>query len=110
MYEYVARSIRVIDGDTIEAIVDLGFSISKKERFRLLGIDAPETRTRNQNEKKKGLLAKAYLHNAVMDADEVKIRTAKKGKYGRYLAIVYLDKKNINEKLVKEGLAKLKKY
>ena len=61
MYQYKAELIRVIDGDTVDAMIDCGFSTFKKERIRLYGINTPETRTRDLKEKEKGLAAKARL-------------------------------------------------
>ena len=64
MYEYAIKEVlRVVDGDTIDVVIDLGFDLTKKERIRLAGIDTPESRTRNLEEKKMGLEAKEYLQN-----------------------------------------------
>ena len=59
MYQYKAKLIRVVDGDTVDAMIDCGFSTFKKERIRLYGINTPETRTRDKKEKEKGFAAKA---------------------------------------------------
>ena len=61
MYQYKAKLVRVVDGDTVDAMIDCGFSTFKKERIRLYGIDAPESRTRDKEEKKRGLASKARL-------------------------------------------------
>ena len=62
MYEYLAKLVRVVDGDTVDAMIDCGFSTFKKERIRLYGIDTPECRTRDKAEKKRGLAAKCTDH------------------------------------------------
>jgi micrococcal nuclease len=108
MYEYKATVLKVIDGDTIDAEVDLGFRLKISDRFRLVGINAPETRTRNKEEKAKGLKSKKYVIEKI-EGKEVIIKTEKKGKFGRYLATVYYivgnKKINLNKELIKKGLA-----
>jgi|TARA_S200002703_G_scaffold21844_1_gene18455 endonuclease YncB( thermonuclease family) len=93
MYEYRAKLIKVIDGDTVDAMVDCGFSMFRAERIRLRGINAPEVRTRNKEEKKKGLAAKARLQELIEENknDEFMLQTFfdKKGKYGRVLGVLY---------------------
>ncbi len=107
MYEYNAKLIRVIDGDTIDASIDLGFDVWVKKRIRLYGIDAPESRTRDLEEKKKGIETKERLQ-ALLDANEgaFVVRSEGVGKYGRCLGVIIIDGDNINESLVKEGYAK----
>jgi len=99
MYQYKAKLIKVVDGDTIDALIDCGFSTFKKERVRLFGIDAPESRTRDKAEKKRGLAAKARLKELIKDGkNEFIIETSidKKGKYGRLLGkILPLHKKEL---------------
>ncbi len=99
MYQYKAKLIKVVDGDTVDALIDCGFSTFKKERVRLLGIDAPESRTRDKAEKKKGLAAKARLKELIKEGkNEFIIETSidKKGKYGRLLGkILPLHKKEL---------------
>ena len=75
MYDYKAKLIRVIDGDTIDAMIDLGFNTWVKKRIRLAGIDAFETRTRNKKEKEKGLLAKRRLQQIEQICVSIKIAT-----------------------------------
>jgi len=108
MYEYKAQIDRVVDGDTVDASIDLGFDIWYKARVRLAGIDAWESRTRDPAEKKKGLAAKARLQELV-DGKGVILKTSKdsKGKFGRVLADLILpeDKTNINQLLIDEGHA-----
>ena len=92
MYEYKAKLSRVVDGDTVDAIIDCGFNTFKKERVRLYGIDTPECRTRNKEEKVKGLAAKARLEELIKEGkNEFKIKTSidKKGKFGRLLGELF---------------------
>ena len=115
MFEYKVKLIKVIDGDTVDLEVDLGFGMKFQERFRLYGIDAPETRTRNKIEKAKGMETKAWLRQLLKNnPDSLIIKTHKdmKGKFGRYLCEIYYSKKkiNINQLMVRTGLAEYVKY
>ena len=108
MYEYGCTVERVVDGDTIDVILDLGFDIKFKSRVRLYGIDTPESRTRNKDEKVRGKMAGAFLKEAVENGAKVVIQTKLKdsrGKYGRVLGNVVVDGININEALIKNFLA-----
>jgi len=108
MYEYSCTVDRVVDGDTIDVILDLGFDIMFKSRVRLYGIDTPESRTRNKDEKVRGKMAGAFLKDAVDNGTQVVIQTKLKdsrGKYGRVLGNVIVDGLNINETMVKNYLA-----
>ena len=116
MYEYKIKSIdHLVDGDTFDCTVDLGFNISHKIRVRMWGINTPESRTRDLEEKARGLASKERLHTLLgsgfVDGNNLVLHTKEKGKYGRYLGIVYRKRKddplhfNINECLVKEGFA-----
>ena len=109
MYNYKARVLNIVDGDTLDILIDLGFNITIKERVRLYGVDTPESRTRNLEEKKKGLAAKQFVKDWLDDA-EVEITTEEKGKFGRYLAIIYVPgvnaKVNFNKMLITEGHAR----
>jgi micrococcal nuclease len=92
MYQYKAKLDRVVDGDTVDAMIDCGFSTFKKERIRLHGIDAPESRTRDKAEKKRGLAAKARLKELIKEGkNEFLVETSvdKKGKYGRLLGKLF---------------------
>lgn len=111
MYQYKAKLIRVVDGDTVDALIDCGFSTFKKERIRLYGIDAPESRTRDKAEKKRGLAAKARLKELIKEGkNEFIVETSidKKGKYGRLLGELFNlsdADTSYNQTLVKEGHA-----
>lgn len=88
MYEYKCRVVRVIDGDTVDVDIDLGFGVwLHKERVRLYGIDTPESRTRDLEEKKYGLAAKKFLTNMLEDEGGIILKTHKdaEGKFGRIL-------------------------
>lgn len=107
MYEYSCRVNRVIDGDSVDVCIDLGFDISFTSSVRLYGIDTPESRTRDPEEKKCGLLSKKFLEEAVKNGKNIIIRTQKdeKGKFGRVLGSLVIDGININHKMIEENLA-----
>lgn len=111
MYEYRVKKVTgVVDGDTIDVDIDLGFNISYSQRVRLAGIDTPESRTSDKAEKVLGLESKEYLKKAIMAAELVVIKTEKPDsseKYGRILGWVYLDgsSKSINELMIDAGYA-----
>jgi micrococcal nuclease len=103
MYEYNCNVKRVVDGDTVDVIIDLGFDISYSSRVRLFGIDTPESRTRDKDEKARGLISKDFL-KSYLDKGSVVIRTRKdkKGKFGRILGEMIVEDTNINELMIKE--------
>jgi len=108
MYEYNCTVERVVDGDTIDVVLDLGFDILYKSRVRLYGIDTPESRTRDKDEKARGKMAGAFLEEAIEDGEKVIIQTKLKdsrGKFGRILGDVVVDGININQLMVKCHLA-----
>jgi len=111
MYEYFVREVKnVVDGDTIDVIIDLGFDILFSSRVRLAGIDTPESRTTDKAEKALGLEAKEYLKKQFKDAKSVVIRTEKMDsseKYGRILGWVYIngESESINNKMINDGYA-----
>jgi len=108
MYEYGCTVDRVVDGDTIDVILDLGFDIMFRSRVRLYGIDTPESRTRNKDEKVRGKMAGSFLKNAVDNGTKVIIETKLKdsrGKYGRVLGNVIVDGVNINQVMIDNYLA-----
>ena len=106
LYRYNAVCTRVVDGDTVDAMVDLGFSVWIHCRVRLQGIDAPETRTKNLKEKQAGLKTKAFLEQVMTDCDnKFVLESHGVGKYGRCLGTIYVDGENINQVLLVEGYA-----
>lgn len=111
MYEYRIKKVTgVVDGDTIDVDLDLGFNISYSQRVRLAGIDTPESRTKDKEEKVLGLESKEFLKKAISEASLVVIKTEKPDsseKYGRILGWVYLDgsDKSINEIMIDNGYA-----
>ena len=107
MYTYKAKLDRVIDGDTIDANIDLGFDITIHKRIRLTGIDTPESRTRDLEEKARGLASKARLVELLGDGDFI-LESREVGKFGRVLGTIYTiaeESININDTLVEEGYA-----
>jgi len=111
MYEYHVKKVNnVVDGDTIDVDIDLGFDISFSSRVRLAGIDTPESRTTDKAEKVLGLEAKEYIKSKIKDAKEVVIKTEKMDsseKYGRILGWLFLDgsKVSVNEQMIADGYA-----
>ena len=108
MYEYAVKEVvRVVDGDTVDVVFDLGFSLFKTERIRLAGIDTPETRTRDLKEKEMGFEAKEKVEKALTAAEMIVCQTEKEGKYGRILGWLFLDgsASSFNKQLIDEGFA-----
>ena len=111
MFEYYVKKVsKVVDGDTIDVDIDLGFDISFSSRVRLAGIDTPESRTTDKMEKALGLECKEYLKKAIDSSKSVVIKTEKMDsseKYGRILGWVFLDgsEVSINQKMINEGYA-----
>ena len=110
----VVKINRVVDGDTIDVTLDLGFSLTKKERVRIAGVDTPEKRTRNLEEKALGIDATNWLKDKIKDTlagdNELTIRTelvGGVGKYGRLLGWLYIgdDEYSLNEQMITEGYA-----
>ena len=110
----VIKINRVVDGDTVDVTIDLGFDLYKKERVRVAGVDTPEKRTRDLEEKALGLDAtnwmKEKLDAAVKGEDDLVIRTelvGGMGKYGRLLGWLYIgdEELSLNEKMIEEGYA-----
>ena len=102
MFEYPVKVLRVVDGDTVDVDIDLGFGVwMRKQRIRMLGIDTPESRTRDKEEKVYGLAAKAFLKEALKQGP-VTLRTVKdgKGKFGRILGEFIVNNININEFMI----------
>jgi micrococcal nuclease len=111
MYEYYVRKVEnVVDGDTIDVLIDLGFDILFQSRVRLAGIDTPESRTKDLAEKALGLESKEYLKKHLKDAKSVVIKTEKMDsseKYGRILGWLYVngDTESVNDKMINDGYA-----
>ena len=108
MYEYRVKEVaKVVDGDTVDLVLDLGFKLYKKERCRVAGIDTPESRTRDLKEKKYGLEAKAFLQDVLANAENLTVRTEKDGKYGRMLGWLFADNidGSINQLMIEAGMA-----
>jgi micrococcal nuclease len=111
MYEYFVKEVKnVVDGDTIDVIIDLGFDILFSSRVRLAGIDTPESRTTDKAEKILGLESKEYLKKQLKDAKSVVIKTEKMNsseKYGRILGWIYVngDTVSLNDIMINDGYA-----
>jgi len=111
MFQYYVKKVtNVVDGDTIDVEIDLGFDISFNSRVRLAGIDTPESRTSDKAEKVLGLESKEYLKSKIKDAKSVVIKTEKMDsseKYGRILGWIYLDGSDVsvNEQMISQGYA-----
>ncbi len=111
MFEYRIKQVtKVVDGDTIDVDIDLGFSISYSQRLRLAGIDTPESRTTDKFEKTLGIESKDYLKYKLKDAKDIVVKTEKPDsseKYGRILGWVYVDgnTKSLNEQMIEDGYA-----
>ena len=110
----VTEIVKVVDGDTIDVLIDLGFDLYKKERVRIAGVDTPEKRTRDLEEKALGIDAtywmKKHLEDTIAGDEELTIRTELKGgtgKYGRLLGWLYVGDATVslNEQMITEGYA-----
>ena len=102
MYQYEAEVLRVIDGDTLDLHIDLGFKVGFNTRIRMIGIDTPE------KWHPYGKVVKAYLQQ-LLEGNKIMLDVTKKDKYGRYLGVVYLnkgDEQSINDKLIEINMAK----
>ena len=108
-YEYTAKLQRVVDGDTCDALIDLGFDTWVKKRIRFKGVDTWECRTRDLDEKKKGLAAKEFTKNLLENSDDGKfaLRSYGVGKYGRVLGELFVkgETKSVNDLLLENGHA-----
>jgi micrococcal nuclease len=111
MFEYYVKKVtKVVDGDTIDVEIDLGFDISFSSRVRLAGIDTPESRTKDKAEKELGLESKEYLSKHLKDAKSVVIKTEKMNsteKFGRILGWIYVngDTVSLNDMMINDGYA-----
>jgi micrococcal nuclease len=110
-YIYRIKQItKVVDGDTIDADIDLGFDISLTKRIRLAGVDTPESRTSDANEKKYGLESKEWLKHALQDAKNILIKTElpdSTEKYGRIIGHLFINdqESSLNDQMIVEGYA-----
>ena len=107
MYTYNIKLDRVIDGDTIDAFIDLGFDIHVKKRIRFAGINTPESRTRDLEEKARGLAAKDRVKQLLDGCDNITLQSHGVGKFGRCLGELMLDRVDGKEKLTLVSLNKL---
>jgi len=114
MYTYDIKLDRVVDGDTIDAIIDLGFDVSIKKRVRFLGVNTPESRTRDLEEKARGLAAKDRVKQLLEGTNRIQLQSHGVGKYGRCLGELHIDvvdgqenltMVSVNDLLIKEGHA-----
>jgi len=111
MYNYKISPLKIIDGDTIDANIDLGFDIQVKKRIRFAGINTPESRTRDLEEKAKGLAAKNRVKQLLDGCDNITLKSHGVGKFGRCLGEIdfccpdSLTMKNLNKTLIEEGHA-----
>ena len=91
LHNYTIGLIRVVDGDTVDAYIDLGFSVKVKKRIRLVGINSPESRTRDLEEKKRGLAAKERLKCLLKGCNRITLDSHGVGKFGRCLGNLFID-------------------
>ena len=108
MHEYKAKVTKIIDGDTIRCDIDLGFDIvMANQTIRLFGIDTPESRTRDKEEKFYGNISKQFLNDYCPKGSYITLRTHldKKGKFGRILGEIIVNRVNLNEQMIEENLA-----
>ena len=107
MYTYKIKLDRVVDGDTIDAYIDLGFDVSVKKRIRFMGINTPESRTRDLEEKARGLAAKDRVKQLLEGANEITLQSHGVGKYGRCLGELFVDVVDGKEKITLESVNQL---
>jgi micrococcal nuclease len=108
MYEYYCEVTRIVDGDTLDVDIDLGFSTKlTKQRIRMLGIDTPESRTRDLEEKSRGLLSKKFLMDLCPVGSKIRLVSHGKGKFGRILGEIFIHQGvlSINKHMCNEGYA-----
>jgi endonuclease YncB( thermonuclease family) len=111
MYEYKAKIIRILDSDTFETEISLGFGVGFTTKLRLKDFDGPETwRPRNEAERIHGQAATDFVRAFIGDNEYVTIKTEKTGKYGRYIASVEVNGNDLREELIAEGFEKREVY
>ena len=99
-YIYICEIVKVVDGDTIDCAVSLGFDVSVRQRIRLYGVDAPESRTRDLEQKKYGKASKRFVKD-FLSSDYILLKTREKGKYGRYLGDFCVNDKWLCDEMIK---------
>jgi len=107
MYTYKISPLKVVDGDTIDADVDLGFDIKVKKRVRFMGINAPESRTKDLEEKARGLAAKDRVKQLLDGCENITLKSHGIGKFGRCLGEIMLDRVDGQEKITLVSLNEL---
>ena len=106
MYEYECKIVRVVDGDTIDVDIDLGFNHwIHNERIRLFGVDCPECRSRDKEEKAAGIAAKKFVTRRLQLGGTYTVSTQGKGKFGRYLGVISDEAGSVNDALIENHLA-----
>ncbi len=103
MYEYRATCVHVVDGDTVDLVIDLGFHMSAQLRCRLLGVNTPELFGTDSAGKSRALGAKAYVKDRIL-GKQVLVRTEKSDSFGRWLADIIYDGNNLSDELITSGL------
>ena len=104
MYRYKVNVVKVVDGDTVDVDIDLGFGMSyKKQRVRMVGIDTPESRTRDLGEKKFGKASKAHL-KSILEAGDIELVSHDKGKFGRILGDLFIGSStfSVNQQMIND--------
>ena len=107
MYTYKISPLKIVDGDTIDAEIDLGFDIKVKKRIRFMGINAPESRTKDLEEKARGLAAKDRVKQLLEGCENIQLKSHGVGKFGRCLGEIFLDKIDGSEKITLVSLNEL---
>ena len=107
MYNYKINLLRVVDGDTIDAEIDLGFDVKIKKRIRFMGINTPESRTKNLEEKARGLAAKDRVKQLLEGCKNIQLKSHGVGKFGRCLGEIHIDMVDGQEKLTLVSLNEL---
>lgn len=102
LYTYKAKIINVVDGDTVDAAIDVGFTLTTIHRVRLLGVDTEEMNDKDPVKRSHAMAAKEYMKLILLNKNVI-IQTQKSDAFGRYLAIIYLDGVCINEELIRLG-------
>ncbi len=109
LFNYNAKVTNVVDGDTVDATVDLGFNVSTNVRIRLAGINAPEMKSSDKLEREMAELSKKFLSEKILGKD-ILLDSTGKDKYGRWVGILYINNVPVNNMLISEGYAQPHKY